>query len=158
VATYSGYSSAASSGVSYTYSTSISPATGLSVSPTSGQSTTLTWTAGSRGDGGDVTYNVLINGSVVASDLTTCSYTISAATASAQSTNPMSIVVRTTGAGKSADSSSVTFTYVAPHKYVKIYNGSSWVRYVAYYYNGSSWVESTPKRYNGSSWATLDNP
>ena len=156
VASYGGYSSSASSEVSYTYSTSITGATNVAVNPTSGQSTTVSWTAGSRGDGGSVTYDILINDTVIASDLTSTSYTISESIAASYG-GQMSIKVRTKGASKYVDSSAVTFTYTAPHKYVKRWNGSAWERVIPYHWDGSAWAEIEPYRWNGSAWELQNN-
>ena len=156
VATYSGYSSAASSAVLYTYSPTISPATNLSVNPVSGRSTTLTWTVGSLSNGGEVTSSILINDTVVSSELSVATFEITEALA-IQYGPTLSIKVRTNGAGKTSDSSAVAFTYVAPHKFVKVYDGTRWVKCIPYYRDGADWREVEIRRFNGSSWDVINN-
>lgn len=37
--------------------------------------------------------------------------------------------------------------------YVRIYNGSSWDKYIPYIYDGSNWVRYAPYVYDGSNWS-----
>ena len=156
VATGGGATSNTTNEVSYTYSPTLSNPSNLQINNATsytGQTATLTWTAATLSNDGDITYSIYKDG-VEFATTTTTTYIITEDIAKTWGTTAVSLTIIATGGGKTGSSTNaVTFTYKPAYKTIKYHNGTSWIECIVYYHNGTKWIKCDTYYHTGSTWS-----